>query len=100
LSGPLAGFGGAVLGGTVGGLAGTAPRGRKSNFVPQRGQTKREAPLTASASNTWVQTGLGQWKVDGMAVGRLTLGKRMQTPVELFQCTVSGAVVQQFSTLS
>jgi hypothetical protein len=62
---------GVVRGSAVDGLAGAAGRGRNSNFVPQRGQTRREAPLTASASNTCVQTGLGQGKVDDMAMNRL-----------------------------
>ncbi len=77
LSCPLTDLGGVDLGIVVRGLAGAAPRGRNSNFVPQRGQTRLEAPLTASASKTWVQAGLGHGKVDGMAVSRLTLRKRI-----------------------
>ena len=74
LSGPIAGLGGVALGIAVRGLAGAAAHGRNSNFVPQRGQTRLEAPLTDSASKTWVQTGLGQGKVDGMAGAVLRWG--------------------------
>ena len=65
----LRGGGPGGLGGAAFGAAGTLAGawGRNSNFVPQRGRIKLEAPRTASALNTWVQTGLGQGKVGGMA---------------------------------